>query len=221
MTALADYPRLQQVAQYAEQHIRLSAEQSGDQHPYAGPDYRWQHTLRVTRFGQQIAEAEGANVELVMAACLLHDSEWFSDLNGGRESSEHGRLAASQIRLFLEQVGYSPDEVDNICYSVAVHVDGNAGYDHPHTLEARVTSDADNVDRFGAFRVLMWCAGDMDNYDALIAKLTARIQRLQDYRQRQVLETPTGNRLFNQQLDLQIDFFQKLVAEHAITRLPD
>ena len=27
--------------------------------------------------------------------------------------------------------------------------------------------------------------------------------------------------LFNRQLNLQIDFFQKLIAEHAITRLPE
>ena len=221
MTGKADYSRLHQVAQYAEQHIRLSALQANEQFQYGGAEYRWQHTLRVTHYGRQIAEAEGANVELVMAACLLHDSEWFSDLSSKVESSEHGRFAAREIHLFLEQAGFSPEEVDNICYSVAVHVDGKAGYEHTHTLEARVTSDADNIDRFGAFRVLLWCVGDMGDYEALIAKLTARIQRLKDYREQQILETATGNRLFNQQLDLQVDFFQKLIVEHAITSLPD
>lgn len=36
-------------------------------------DYRWENTLRVANNGKQIAEAEGANVELDIAACLLHD----------------------------------------------------------------------------------------------------------------------------------------------------
>jgi len=218
MKLLTDTPRLGQVARYAQEHITASASQLKQQLPYGGPDYRWQHTLRVTHFGKEIAEAEGANVELVLAACLLHDSEWYSDLNDSGENHAHGRFAAEKARPFLAQVGYSPDEVDNICYSVAVHVDGNAGYAHEHTLEARVVSDADNVDRFGAYRVLLWCVDDMNDYAALIAKLTARVGRLQDYRQRQIMETNYGNQLFNHQLDLQIDFFQKLIAEHAITR---
>ena len=221
MSIVDQFPRLAQVARYAQEHIIASARQAGNKLQFGGADYRWQHTLRVTHFGQQIAEVEGADIELVLAACLLHDSEWFSDLSEGGESAAHGRFAAGQIRLFLAQVGYSPAEVDNICYSVAVHVDGKAGYEHEHTLEARVVSDADNVDRFGAYRVLLWCVDDMNNYDALIAKLTARVQRLQGYRTRQIMETDYGNRLFSQQLDLQIDFFQKLIAEHAITRLPE
>ena len=102
-----------------------------------------------------------------------------------------------------------------------MHVDGSAGYEHEHTLEARVVSDADNVDRFGAYRVLLWCVDDMSNYAALIAKLGDRVQRLKDYRERQVMETGYGNHLFNQQLELQIDFFQKLIAEYEITHLPE
>lgn len=221
MKGLAQYPRLQQVAQYAEEHIRSSAQQVEDQIQASDAEYRWQHTLRVTHFGRVIAEAEGADVELVIAACLLHDSEWFSDLNTTGESHAHGRFAAGKIRPFLTQIGYTTEQVDNICYSVAVHVDGQAGYEHDHTLEAMVVSDADNMDRFGAYRVLLWCIGSMNDYAALIDKLSARVRRLQDYRARQILETATGNRLFNQQLDLQIDFFQKLIAEHSITRLPD
>ena len=61
----------------------------------------------------------------------------------------------------------------------------------------------------------------MNDYEALIAKLSARIERLHDYRRRQIMETDFGNSLFSQQLELQIDFFQKLVAEHAITHLPE
>ena len=32
------------------------------------PQYRWEHTVRVTHYGRLIAEAEGAHVEQVMAA---------------------------------------------------------------------------------------------------------------------------------------------------------
>ena len=221
MSLISDYPRLHEVARYAEEHIHASAEQNQNGPQYAGPDYRWQHTLRVTHYGIQIAQEEGASIELVAAACLLHDSEWFQKEQAQSDDRGHGRYAAGMIRPFLEQIGYTPQEVDSICYSVAVHVDGDAGYAHGTTLEASVVSDADNIDRFGALRAVLYCIDTLDDYPALINKLTQRLQRLEDYRQRQVMGTATGNRLFNEKLDLQIDFFKKLVAENQLTRLPE
>lgn len=207
--------RLEKVAEYAEQRIinAVAVQPEGLEH--AGPLYRWQHTLRVSHYGRQIAEAEGADVELCVSGCLLHDVEWFSD----RESNNHGRIAAAAIRPFLEQVGYSTEEVDNICYSVAVHVDGKAGYEHEHTLEARVVSDADNIDRFGAYRILQWCVNEMDDLDVLAEKLRKRIVRLEEYLDRNVLETPTGCRLFKEQVHRQVEFFRRIVEEQEMTRL--
>ena len=63
MSLLDEYPRLQAVARYAQEHIRLSAAQSGDLTVNIGPDYRWEHTLRVTQYGIQIATAEAARIE--------------------------------------------------------------------------------------------------------------------------------------------------------------
>lgn len=219
MSLLAEYPLIAQVARYAEEHIRASAAKANDQHNFAGPDYRWQHTLRVTQYGVKIAKTEGANVEWVMAACLLHDSEWFSEKTN--KEIDHGHVAAREIRSFLEQIGYSAEAVDNICYSVGVHSAGSVWYEHEHTLEAKVVSDADNVDRFGALRTIFWCVDEVNDFDALVAKLSKRILRLEDYKERQIMETATGNQLFNQQLVRQIEFFKRLIAEHALTRLPD
>jgi len=219
MSMLTDYPRLQEVARYAEEHIHTSAVQANDQPSHVGPDYRWQHTLRVTQYGVKIAKAEGANVEWVTAACLLHDSEWFSEMHN--KEIDHGYVAAREIRPFLEQIGYSPEAVDNICYSVAVHSAGKVWYEHEHTLEAMIVSDADNVDRFGALRTVFWCMDEVNDLAALANKLEKRVKRLVDYRERQIMETATGNQMFNQQLDRQIDFFKRLIAEHALTRLPE
>ncbi len=71
-----------------------------------GVDYRWQHTLRVAQFGKVIAESEGADVELVVAACLLHDIAWF-DVRG-EKSQEHGIIGGEISRPFLLELGYSP-----------------------------------------------------------------------------------------------------------------
>ena len=74
----------------------------------SGVDYRWQHTLRVAQFGKVIAENEAADVELVVAACLLHDIAWF-DTNA-ENSREHGRIGAEKARPILENLGYNPKQ---------------------------------------------------------------------------------------------------------------
>lgn len=99
------------------------------------------------------------------------------------------------LQRLLACLGYSPEETENICYSVAVHVDGHADFPHPETLESKIVSDADNIDRFGAYRIIQWCTTDMENYDSLIAKLRQRLQTLEGYRRRRVMETETGHHL--------------------------
>ena len=114
--------------------------------------------------------------------------------------------------------GYTHEETENICYSVASHVD----VEQLETLEAKCTSDADNVDRFGAFRVLLWTAPHMNEYEKMIEVLCNRVPRLENYRQREnMLETPAGREMFNRQLDLQINFFKALLAEKDLTVFPN
>jgi uncharacterized protein len=206
--------RFEQIAEFVQQRLHEVARQK--QNPKLDPVYRWEHTLRVSNYGKKIAEAEGANVELSVAGCLLHDVAVF-DLEDWRD---HGRLGAQIIRPFLLDLGYSPAEMENICYSVAVHVDGKADFDQPATLEAEVVSDADNVDRFGAYRSVLWCTVEVEGYDGLIAKLKQRLKTLEDYRQRRIMGTDTGHLLFNQQLDRQIAFFKTHIEEGKLTTLP-
>jgi putative nucleotidyltransferase with HDIG domain len=199
--------RLEEIARFVYNHLREVASQR--ENPTLDPEYRWQHTLRVSHYGRMLAEGEGANVELVIAACLLHDVAHFDQDSW----KDHGRLGARIIRPLLTDLGYSPEETENVCYSVAVHVDGRADFPHPETLESRIVSDADNIDRFGAYRIIQWCTSDVKDYKGLIAKLRQRLQTLEDYRRRRVMETETGHHLFNHQLDRQIAFFKALIEE--------
>lgn len=208
--------RLQKIAEFVQNHLNeMAAEHPSEQHD---PVYRWEHTLRVANYGKILAEAEGADAEAVVAACLLHDVAHFeceADYKG------HGREGAKIARPVLTALDYAPAQIDNICYAIAVHVDGKADFEHPETREASCVTDADNLDRFGAYRILQWCVPEMDEFPKLIEKLSQRIQKLQEYRQREkVLETDMGDKLFKQQLDRQIGFFQALVDEYARTHLP-
>lgn len=214
MTRTTANDRLEEIASFVHTRLHEVANKRGNS--TLDPEYRWQHVLRVSNYGKMIAEVEGADVELVIAACLLHDIAHFDQ----DDWKEHGRLGARTIRPLLTNLGYGPEETDNICYSVAAHVDGHADFQHPETLESKVVSDADNVDRFGAYRIIRWCTEGVESYDGLMAKLRQRLQTLEDYRRRNVVETETGHLLFNLQLGRQIAFFKALIEESDLTSLP-
>jgi HD superfamily phosphodiesterase len=209
--------RLKKIADFVRTHQQETYDQRPDHgeldHYLSGAGYRWQHTLRVAQWGKVIAKAEEADMETVLAACLLHDIAWFDMI---KDSRDHGRVGAEFIRPFLQKLGYEPKQVDDICYAVAAHVD----VDHPDTLEARIVTDADNIDRFGAYRVLQWCIPEIGDYEKLADKLRERIQHLENYLQKDPLLTPTGQKLFAKQLKFQIAFFRKFVEERDSSVLP-
>jgi 5'-deoxynucleotidase YfbR-like HD superfamily hydrolase len=212
--------RLHEISIFVQTHLNQSydnrsSEDKANLNRYlSNADYRWKHTLRVAQFGKVIAENEAANVELIVAACLLHDVAWF-DTNADN-SRDHGRIGSDKSRPILEKLGYSQEQIKDICYSVAAHVD----VDEPETPEAKIVSDADNIDRFGPYRILQWCFSDIDDYEKLSAKLCERIHRLEIYRGQNPLFTPTGKQLFAEQLNLQIRFFSEFVGEKALSVMP-
>jgi uncharacterized protein len=185
--------------------------------PEHDPVYRWEHTQRVAQYGGRIAREEGADVEVVVTACLLHDAAHFDPLESYKD---HGREGARISRQLLAELGYPEETVEAICYTIAVHVDGQADFDHPHTLEADIVSDADNIDRFGAFRTLQWCVPGMDDFPALADNLRQRVTHLEGYLEKNPLETKTGQALFAQQLQRKIAYFEQLFEEDDLTNLP-
>lgn len=212
--------RIQKIANFAHTYLdesyqmRSKKDKTNLNRYLSGVDYRWQHTLRVAQFGKVIAENEGAQVESVVAACLLHDIAWFD--TGPENNRDHGRIGAEKARPFLENLGYSQKRIKNICYSIASHVDE----DNPNTLEAKIVSDADNVDRYGPYRILQWCFSEIADYEKLAAKLSERIHRLEQYRDENPLSTATGRQLFAEQLNLQLRFFSEFVGEKKLSVIP-
>ena len=208
--------RLQKIAVFVQDHLEEMARLYPS--PHHNPLYRWEHTRRVAQYGQQIAAAEGLDVEAVVAGCLLHDLAHFDPLPSYKD---HGRAGARISRPLLQELGYAPERVENICFAIAVHVDGKADFEHPYTVECSAVSDADNIDRFGAYRILQWCVEEMHDMPRLAEKLRPRIAKLQSYLDQSPLETASGRQLFEAQLQRQIAVFQALVAEHDLTQVPE
>ncbi|HJW83207.1 MAG TPA: HD domain-containing protein [Anaerolineae bacterium] len=109
--------------------------------PSSDPAHDFDHVLRVTALAERIARAEGADVEIVRAAALLHDLA-----RGDRSERDHAEAAARQTRAILES--HPPDRVEAVARAIEQHRfrSGPA----PDTLEARCLFDADKLDSIGA-----------------------------------------------------------------------
>ncbi len=210
--------RLERIFAYvAAQHRREAAKDEWD--PVYTADYRWEHTQRVAHYGDLIAREDGFDRELCVAGCLLHDIAYFHS-GKVQDWNDHGRIGARISRPVLLDVGFSVKETDIVCHAIAVHVDGKSETPHPHTSVADVVSDADNVDRFSAYRVILRCADALGDFREMTAPLPKRVEQLRGYREKNPLETRTGRKLFADKLDLQITFFEALMQDAAKTQPP-
>ena len=116
-------------------------------------DYRLEHSYRVANIAKAIAEAEGFDVTHAVIAGLLHDIAYCEEMVTREDRLNHGRRSAAIARPFLESLGLSADAVNEICYGIAIHVDDEADFVWERTAFCETIGDADNIDRFDAYRI--------------------------------------------------------------------
>ena len=106
------------------------------------------HVLRVFALAERLARAEGADVEIVRAAVLLHDmARADEDATGG----DHAQMAAERARVILLERGATSAQADAIAHAIAAHRFRSSA--PPQTLEAQILFDADKLDATGAIGV--------------------------------------------------------------------
>ena len=103
------------------------------------------HVLRVAVMADRIAQAEGADREIVQAAALLHDI----GLDEGRAG--HETSAANRAKEILRAQGYGEPFCAKVAHAIEAHRFRSGPT--PQTLEAQVLFDADKLDAIGAIGV--------------------------------------------------------------------
>ena len=116
-------------------------------------EYRLEHTYRVANIGKEIAEREGLKVEAMIIACLLHDVSYANAFEEDDDWLNHGRNSAKIAREYLKQINISEKDIEDICYGIAIHVDGKSDFKGTENTFAVTVSDADNIDRFDVYRI--------------------------------------------------------------------
>jgi uncharacterized protein len=103
----------------------------------AEPGHDWSHVQRVRRLALQIAEKEGADLQVVELAALLHDVNDRKIKRGTFRFSADDPDMEERVNEILDRIGYS----------------GPSGKEESPSLEHAAVLDADRLDAIGAIGI--------------------------------------------------------------------
>ncbi len=178
-------------------------------------DYRLEHSYRVANIAKAIAEAEGFDVTNAVIAGLLHDIAYCEEMKTYEDRVNHGHRSAEIARPFLESLGLNADAVNEICCGIDIHADDTQSFEWQRTPFCETVGDADNIDRFDAYRIydtLRWIKFNEMNLADKREKVVSTIDRLTEYKEMK-MGTATAKSLWIQRLDYYICFYEKLKAQ--------
>jgi uncharacterized protein len=110
------------------------------------PVHGFSHILRVYQMSIRLAQQEGADLEIVQAAALLHDAE---GPGVGHTRLEHQHASAVFAGQVLKAEGWSEERICAVQHCIRAHRFRDKS-EQPQTLEAKVLFDADKLDAIGA-----------------------------------------------------------------------
>ena len=206
----------------------LTLEQARSWYPDGDPVHNFAHVERVYHLADQLAIAEGADLEIIRAAALLHDAQPPSDNFAPQREEHHQTAAVFACRVLAEQ-GWSTARINAVEHAILAHRYRDE-QSEPLTLEAQVLFDADKLDAIGAVgvaRAIAFCvmAGE-PFYDTTSTHFIQTGKTLPaeahsayheyTFKLRKIksrLYTVTGRKLAEERHNLMKVYFQQLQAE--------
>lgn len=176
-------------------------------------EYRVEHSIRVAHIAGVIARAEGFSEERAVMAGLLHDIGYALEYKTKEDYRNHGRYGAKIAGDYLKELQiYSNEEIEEICYGIAIHVDDEADFEGERTPLALTVGDADNIDRFDAYRLYEslqfsdYMNLSLADQKAYLKEKISRLERLRDV----PCGTAAGTALWQEKIDYQLAFHRRL-----------
>ncbi|MBI3159502.1 MAG: HD domain-containing protein [Chloroflexi bacterium] len=191
------------------------------------PTHDFAHILRVLALARHIAAAEGADIEIVEAAVLLHDAQG-SDPGQAQARASHHEGSAEFAGVVLAAEDWPPARIAAVQACIRTHRYRTG--EVPESLEAKVLFDADKLDAIGAIgaaRALAFAArsgqpfyqepserfratGELEEGEARSAyhEYVFKLGRLRDR-----LHTRTAREIANRRHKFLSDFFTQLGQE--------
>jgi uncharacterized protein len=181
------------------------------------------HIVRVWRNAQLIHREEGGDLEVLVAAVLLHDC-----VQVAKDSPLRGqasRLAANESRARLAALGWEPSRIQTVASAIESH-SFSAGI-APTSIEGCILQDADRLDAigFGGIARCFYTAGRLGSrlYDLADPEGNGRAlddrRNALDHFPRKLLtlegsfKTRTGQELARERHRRVLEFYRGMLAE--------
>lgn len=116
--------------------------------------HNFDHVVRVEKLAKRIGKDDGADQEILEAACLLFDVA--RGLEDRGRVKDHAQAGAKIARNVLKKVGFPAEKINDVCHAILVH--RKSMNREPKTLEAKILQDADYLDALGAIAVMRTAA---------------------------------------------------------------
>ena len=189
--------------------------------------HSFEHVRRVVALAERVAQAEGADPDIVRTAALLHD---IGRAEQSRTGACHAEVGARQSREILKD--YPPDFVESVVHAIATHRYRDED-NMPQTLEAKVLFDADKLDAIGAVGVgrayamagrrgqKLWSSLDVSDTGDRSSVIEGKAEEhtpVQEYlfklrHLEDVMFTETGRSLAAERHTFMVNFFDRLDRE--------
>lgn len=184
----------------------------------------WEHTERVLMLCLHIGEREGANMEVLELAAILHDiARAEEDKQNGRIC--HAEKGAELAKELLNKYELKVDLIDEVAHCIEAHRYRNEKI--PATIEAKILFDADKLDAIGATGIgrAFLFAGEigakLHNHEIDIEQTKAYTKEDTAYREFMVklkylkdkMLTKEGKRLAQERHSFMTEFFERLNRE--------
>ena len=169
------------------------------------------HTLRVYHMATRLAEEEGADLQTVQLAALLHDVD---DRKLSPETYE-GKLRAV---AFLKENGVEDGKIESIV-DIVSRISFSAQLPPPESIEGKCVQDADRLDAMGAIGIARTFAygGSRGRrmHDPEGVDKNASIQHFYDklLRLKDSMNTPIGRRMAEERDQFMRQFLEQFYGE--------
>lgn len=201
-------------------------------YPSNDPVHGFDHVLRVYHLAVRLAQAEGADLEIVRAAVLLHDAALGAEPVAGDQSrSDHHTVSADFAQKVLDAEGWSSDRIKAVQHCIRAHRFRDDS-ERPETLEAKVVFDADKLDAIGAIGVARAVAYAAQNGQPAFARPSDRFLETGEremgephsayhenlYKLTRLLElmyTASGRAIAEERHRYMVAFFERLISEES------
>ncbi len=185
----------------------------------------WEHTLRVYRLCEKIGPVEGADMDVLRVAALLHDiGRSYQDNSQGKIC--HAEKGSEMACMIIKDFPLSAFQKANVIHCIKTHrFRGNI---RPQSLEAKVLFDADKIDAIGAVGIAraFLFAGELGarlhNPDVKIEETRSYSKDDTGYREFKIklckikerIMTEEGRRLAKERHEFMEIFFNRFLEEH-------